>query len=97
MFDLIAYFRLPSKYPEAWKKSHLHIPNAAYYLIVSLSAALNIFMMIRSLMSLTLALAGVSILLMILCGLYIYLRMKKTDMTIYSSVWVPQAESNAAK
>ncbi|WP_172724657.1 hypothetical protein [Angelakisella massiliensis] len=48
-------------------------------------------------MSLTLALAGVSILLMILCGLYIYLRMKKTDMTIYSSVWVPQAESNAAK
>ena len=93
MFDIIAYYRLPGKYPEAWKKSRLHVPDPVYYLIVSLSAALNIFMMIRSLMSLTVPLAAVSILLMALCGLYIVLRMKRTDMTVYTSVWVPSEET----
>ena len=50
-------------------------------------------MMIRSLMSLTVPLAAVSILLMALCGLYIVLRMKRTDMTVYTSVWVPSEET----
>ncbi len=95
LIEAAAFFRLPQKFPEAWKKSRLHVPNTIYYILVGASTLLNVFVIFRSLKSLTPALAAVSIALLIGCGIYILIRVKKTDMVVYSSVWDPDDEMEA--
>lgn len=92
LIEAAAFFRLPTKYPEAWKKARLHVPDPVYYALVGTSTLLNIFVIFRSMKSLTPALAMVSILLLVGCGIYILFRMKKTDMVVYSSMWAPDED-----
>ncbi len=92
LIEAAAFFRLPTKYPDAWKKARLHVPNPVYYTLVGASTLLNVFVIFRSMKSLTPALAMVSILLLAGCGIYILFRIKKTDLVVFSSVWAPDEE-----
>lgn len=54
-------FFLPKKFAEEWKQSHLHIPNAVYYPLITLSGIVQAFIAVKSLMDLTPTLAIINI------------------------------------
>lgn len=61
----IAFYKLPSKFPEAWKNSRFHMPDKLYYLIITvcLCAQLSVFFM--SIRSIGFTAAATSIIAMI--------------------------------
>jgi amino acid transporter len=45
---LIGAFRLPTKYPNLWKQSIMHIPNGLYYILIALCSILQVITVIIS-------------------------------------------------
>jgi APA family basic amino acid/polyamine antiporter len=84
---IYAYYRLPSKFPEAWKKSWLHVPTSLYYVIVTLSLFAQIALFIYSVRALTPTIAIVSIIVTIGCCAFGLIRSKSPDIKITASVW----------
>lgn len=90
--QLFAYFRMPSKFPEAWKRSRWHVPNPVYYLCCALCAALNIFVLFNSFATLNPVVAIVSGLLIVLAFVYAIIRMRSAKVVIQNSAWVPSED-----
>lgn len=90
--QLFAYFRMPSKFPEAWKRSRWHVPNPVYYLCCTLCAALNIFVLFNSFATLNPVVAIVSGLLIVLAFVYAIIRMRSAKVVIQNSAWVPSED-----
>lgn len=90
--QLFAYFRMPSKFPEAWKCSRWHVPNPVYYLCCALCAALNIFVLFNSFATLNPVVAIVSGLLIVLAFVYAIIRMRSAKVVIQNSAWVPSED-----
>lgn len=82
-----AYFMLPKKYPDAWKRSRYHIPNGLYYLICSFSMLGYLIVFIKSCMNLTPTVVAINIGAVLLCVALGYWRGKTGDITLTTSVW----------
>ncbi|MTI60228.1 MAG: APC family permease [Firmicutes bacterium] len=84
----VAYFKMPRKYPEAWNKSHLNIPNWIYYTIVVISLLANLIIFLKSIISISFILAMsliVALAIAIAIGIW---RSRTGDINIHTSVWV---------
>ena len=78
----IGYARVPTKYPEAWKRSRLHIPNGLYYLICAVSFMGFVAIFIKSASSLTPAIVGVNLGVIAVCVVLGLLRGKSANVSI---------------
>lgn len=79
----IAMFALPKKFPTAWKTSHLHIPNCAYYACCSLRFAINTTIAVISAinMGLIAVYIGTAVFLFIL--VYVISRCRSSEKPLY--------------
>ncbi len=93
--NFIAFYNLPKKYPEAWKKAKLHIPNWLYYVIVSASAAVNLYVFYRSLTTLNVVQAIVSVSLLVISAVYALLRANNKNVAVNTSVWSEEEEKES--
>lgn len=91
--QLFAYFKMPTKFPEAWKKSRWHVSNWLYYVACTLCAALNIFVLYRSFVSLKLPVAIISASLIVAVLIYTVLRLRSAKVIIQNSAWEPAEEN----
>ena len=82
-----AFFMLPKKHPEAWKKARLHIPDGLYYLIVSLALCAQLFIFVNACMNLSLQIVIVSLVAMIAVMVYGFVRAKSPMVQIKTSMW----------
>lgn len=82
-----AYYQMPKKYPEAWAKSKLHMPNGAYYIMVTVSMLAYVTVFIDSMRSLTPLIAIVSTTIVIGCMIFGFVRSKNPDVQVETSVW----------
>lgn len=94
-FSIIAFYNLPKKYPEAWKKARLHVPNWLYYVIVTASALVTLYVFYRSLTTLSLTTAIVSSAAMVISIVYAWLRSKTGKVQVRTSVWTEDDEAEA--
>ena len=74
---LVAILQMPKRYPEQWKESRLHIPNVAFYIIVGISFAAQIFLIVTAASNLTPTIVIVSVGLLIAGALYAFYRYRK--------------------
>lgn len=84
---MIAYFKLPNKYPKAWSKARLHIPNWLYYLICIFSLIFYGIVFWKSTLSMNPVLAVGAVVTMIILTIVAVIRAKKGNITIHTSVW----------
>lgn len=82
-----ALFMLPKKYPEAWEKARLHIPNPLYYTFCGASVLISIVVFLKSCLSLdvkTFAVCTVMLIAILAVALW---RAKTANIEIQTSVW----------
>lgn len=94
---LFAYIQMPKKYPEAWQKARLHIPNGLFYLIVGISCAFNLIVFWKSCLSINNTIVIVSVVALALCGIFGLLRAANGEITIHTSVWADDEAEPAKK
>lgn len=82
-----AFFAFPSKYKDAWKKSHLYIGNTGYYIVTTIALAVQIFIFYNSIKNLSLQVVIISIVAMLICMGYGFIRAKNPKVQIKTSVW----------
>lgn len=85
-----AYYRMPTVFPEAWKKSKYHMPNSLYYIMVTLSTAAVFGILFQSFSELNIGIALFSTIASLACMAYGYWRSKTADITMEVSCWPPQ-------
>ncbi len=97
ILNMIAYLKLPKKYPEAWKKARFHVPNGLYYLICWVSFFFYMVVLWKSCLSMTPALAAINVAaIVILAGIGLW-RSKTGNITIHTSVWSGEESSAPSK
>ncbi len=74
---IISAVNFPFVFRDEWKKSWLYIPLPYYMIIIFVCAVLELFVVIKSLMELTLPVIILNILLLAVCAVYGIIRMKK--------------------
>jgi amino acid transporter len=84
---IYAYIRFPAKYPEAWKKSRLHIPNGLYYMICALSSVGLLAVIYMASKSLTPTIVIVSTSVIAICMVLGLVRSKDPNVHINTTVW----------
>ena len=82
-----AYYQLPKKYPEAWAKSKLHMPNPLYYAMVTISLLAYITVFIDSIHSLTPTIVIVSLGAIAICMAFGFVRSKSPDVEVETPMW----------
>ena len=82
-----AYWQLPKKYPEAWKKSRFHIPDPLYYAIVVIGFAGWLSIFVYSLMDLPPVTAVISVAVYVVCLLYGVIRSRDPRIQVETSMW----------
>lgn len=82
-----AYWQLPKKYPEAWKKSRLHVPDGLYYAIVIIGFIGWASIFIYSLTTLPKSAAVISVVVYVVCLLYGVARNKDSSIQVETSMW----------
>ena len=95
-FSIIAFYNLPKKYPEAWAKAKLHVPNWLYYVIVTASALVTLYVFYRSLTTLSLVNALISTAAMVIAIVYAFIRSRSDKVQVHTSVWSEDDEVKAA-
>ena len=71
---IIAGFAMPKKFPQEWKESRMHCPAALYYTIMTLSAAVQIYTVVNSLMNMNTTLIIINVVTITASLLYGVLR-----------------------
>ncbi len=84
---MIAYFKLPKKYPDAWRNARLHVSDGLYYSICSLSFIFFIVMFVKSCLSMSPALAAANVIAFVVMTLLGMWRAKTGEISIHTSVW----------
>lgn len=82
-----AFFKLPTKYPQAWEKSHLHVNNKAYYLLVGVALCVQLFIFFNACKNLTAQIVVISLAAMVACMAYGFFRAKSDSVQIKTSTW----------
>lgn len=82
-----AYLQLPKKFPEAWKRSKLHLPNGIYYFLVILSFGAYMTVLYNSVSNLSLPVVVVSLLAIGGCMAFGLLRSKSPNVRVETSMW----------
>jgi APA family basic amino acid/polyamine antiporter len=77
LLPLIGVFRLPKLYPEAWKKSRLHMPNGIFYPIMVLSIFTKVLVTYWSSRGLKTSQVTISLVAVALCFGYAIIRSKQ--------------------
>jgi APA family basic amino acid/polyamine antiporter len=85
--SIVAYYKLPTKYPEAWKKSKFHMPDWLYYTFISLCCALQISVFVKSIINLKLAIVLTNLVALAVCLILANLVYTKGKIQIKRSVW----------
>jgi APA family basic amino acid/polyamine antiporter len=82
-----AFFQIPKKFPEAWKKSRMHIPNGFYYVLISICFAARMWILVYSFRSLNISIAIFSSTAILICFVYGWIRAKSPGVSITANVW----------
>lgn len=82
-----AYYQLPKRYPEAWKKSRLHMPDRLYYVMVTISVIAYTCVFINSCLTLTPLITIANLIIIGGCFAFGFIRSKSPYVHIESSVW----------
>jgi APA family basic amino acid/polyamine antiporter len=82
-----AYYQVPRKFPEAWKKSRYHVPNGVYYFLVTIGFIAQMAILVNSFKSLNLAIALVSTIAILICFVYGFVRAKSPEVNLMANVW----------
>lgn len=77
IFLRLCLFKMPKQFPEQWKKSHLHVPDPVYYLFCLLAIGVNLFFIVRSILSLTPGWVCLNFGILILSFAWSYIRTKQ--------------------
>ena len=96
ILNMMAYVKLPKKYPTAWKKARLHVADGLYYVICWVSFAFFMVVLWKSCLSMSPALAAANVIaIVVLAGIGLW-RSKTGNITIHTSVWSgEESEDNA--
>lgn len=96
ILNMMAYVKLPKKYPTAWKKARLHVADGLYYAICWVSFAFFMVVLWKSCLSMSPALAAANVIaIVVLAGIGLW-RSKTGNITIHTSVWSgEESEDNA--
>lgn len=82
-----AYYQLPKRYPEAWKKSRLHMPDKLYYVMVTVSVIAYTCVFVNSCLTLTPLITIANLIIIGGCFAFGFIRSKSPYVHIESSVW----------
>jgi APA family basic amino acid/polyamine antiporter len=77
LLPMIGVFRLPKLYPEAWKKSRLHLPDWLFYTIMVISIITKVVVTYWSARGLTVTKVTISLVAVAFCFGYAIIRSKK--------------------
>ncbi|WP_326974577.1 APC family permease [Caproicibacter sp. BJN0012] len=95
--NMVAYLKLPKKYPKAWAKARFHVPNAVYYIICWVSMAFFIVVLWKSCLSMSPALAAVNVAAILVLSIIGIWRSKTGNIVIHTSVWTGDEEECSVK
>ena len=76
---IISGFAFPKRFKKEWEESWLHMPNWLYYILMVISAAASAFLIYKSLLDLTPALAVINIVIVVVAVAYSIYRMRTTE------------------
>ncbi len=82
-----AYYRIPGRFPEAWKRSRYHMPNGLYYTVITVSLLAYVSVFVDSVRTLTTPIVVTSIGAMAICMIYAFRRSRSPDVRVETSVW----------
>ena len=94
-----AYISLPKLYPDAWAKSKYHIPNGLYYFLCCVSLAGFCVTLWKSCLSMSPVLVGINITAIVVLAILGFVRGKKGNVEIHTSIWCgdPEGDAKAAE
>ncbi len=86
---IVAYFRMPKMYPNAWKRSRFHVPDAVYYMFCCISLGVTLLTIWKSVLSVPLGLAiGNIIVIAVFCAMgYMRAKSKNSTVNVYTAIW----------
>lgn len=84
---MIAFYRIPDKFPQAWEKSSWHVSKKFYHAVCILALTVEALVVIKSMMSITLPVLIGSLTAAAVCVVLGLWRAAKADITIYDSIW----------
>ena len=94
-----AYISLPKLYPDAWAKSKYHVPNGLYYFLCCVSLAGFCVTLWKSCLSMSPILVGINITAIVVLAILGFVRGKKGNVEIHTSIWCgdPEGDAKAAE
>lgn len=87
LMPMIAFLRIPKKYPEAWKNAKLHVPSWLFYLICWVGIAVCVVNFAKSCLSMDILVVVVSLVFIAACVILGLWRSSGGHVTIRTSVW----------
>lgn len=97
ILNMVAYLKMPKKYPNAWKKARLHVSNGLYYIICWVSFAFFMVVLWKSCLSMSPILAAVNVIAIVVLAAIGLWRSNTGNITIHTSVWSGETEDAGAK
>ena len=82
-----AYFQMPKKYPDAWKRSRWHVADRVYYLVCAVGLVGQCAILVNSAFALTPIIAIVSIAAIAICCVLGLLRARSPEVTVSTTIW----------
>ncbi len=81
IFSRLGAFRMPTMFPEQWKKSHLHVPDPVYYFFCTIAFVANLFLVWRSIKTLSTGIVIMNFVVLAASFVYCYFRLKSGKVT----------------
>ena len=78
---VVAGFAFPFRFKKEWKESWLYIPNAGYFILMGISAIIQVYVIVKSVVDLNLGLALLNLGIVAIALVYAFIRMKKVTIT----------------
>ena len=82
-----AYLQLPKRFPDAWKRSKLHLPDKVYYTLVILSFLAYMTVLVNSIRTLSIVVVIISLLAIGGCMVFGFLRSSSPNVKVETSMW----------
>ena len=91
-FNLIAYWQFPKMYKEAWEASKYHVPNGLYYFFCVGGFALQMVILWKATLSMSMGWAIANIVAFCLLGSIGFIKLKSANVGIKFSLWTGNEE-----
>lgn len=95
ILNMIAYLKMPKKYPVSWKKARFHVPDPLYYVICWISFFFFMVVLWKSCLSMSPVLAAVNVIAIVVLAAIGLWRSNTGNITIHTSVWSGEKENAA--